>query len=246
MVATFVAVLCGGCTVDDVVGERVVPGSLLGALDSGASDAGNIDPSCAGSLFCSSFEQGLAAFDVVESGGTLSISPSGLDDQAALHPAIDQGGGVANVRVDLATSNVAELYLRAYLWVGSAEQLEDISIFFLGPSVAGAGLAVGLRSSERIELFWAAQPLSLTSEPGAFLRDTWQCLQLSLLIDATNGEVTLQVDGDPVVSQTDIDSNLGGDLAYFNFGIEWSADGQVPAEILLDDVILSQTPVECL
>lgn len=247
LLAGVAAVLgCGSaCSVDDVIGTRLSSGGAGGVSEAG-SDAASSDPNCVDTLFCSSFAEGLASFDVVESGGTLSIDPSGLDDQAALHAAIDEGGGAANIRVNLTTSNVSTIYLRAYMWVGSSQQLDDISIFFLGPSVAGAGLAVGLRSSERIELFWAEHQLSLMSAPGAFLRETWQCLQLSLLVDATNGEATLLIDGDAVVSQSDIDSNLGGDLAYLNFGIEWSAGAQVPVEILLDDVILSQTPVECL
>jgi hypothetical protein len=240
------ALPCSGCTTDDVVGERVSLGGLLDVADSAALDAGNIDPSCAGSLFCSSFDQGLASFDVVESGGTLSIALTGFDDQSALHPAIDQGGGSANIRVNLATSSISDIYLRAYIWVGSSEQLDDISLFFLGPNAAGAGVAVGLRSSDRIELFWAAQPLSLASDPGAFVRETWQCLQLHLRIDAMNGEAALQVAGESVLSQSGIDTNLGGDLAYFNFGIEWSTDDQPPVEVLLDDVVLSQSPVECL
>jgi hypothetical protein len=236
---------CLACSVDDVVGTRTTPGTSSDVSEAG-SDAATDDPNCPDALFCSSFAQGLAGLDTVENGGTLGVAASGFDDQAALRSTLDQGGGAANIRVNLTTSSVSAIYLRAYLWVGSDQQLDDISIFFLGPSVAGAGLAFGLRSSERIELFWAERQLSLMSEPGAFLRERWQCIQLRLVVDAANGEVTVQVDGESVVSQTGIDSNLGGDLTYFNFGIEWSADSQVPVEVLLDDVILSQNPVECL
>jgi hypothetical protein len=234
---------CLGCTVDDTVGDRVTANV---PVEAGTPDATASDPSCAGTLFCTSFEQGVTGFDTVENGGTLAVAAPGFDDQAALQPEIAEGSGTAYIHTALNRPGVSELYLRGYVRVAADAVIEDVAIFFLGPAGGFAGVNVDLRSDDRFELFLPEHDMSLISDPGTFARDTWHCLQLQLQIDELNGAVTLLLDGQEVISQTALDTYPGEDFDLFTVGIEWSMADQGPIDLLLDDVTLSETPVECL
>jgi hypothetical protein len=124
--------------------------------------------------------------------------------------------------------------------------IDDVAILFLGPAGGFAGINVDLRSDDRWELFLPEHDVSLISEPGAFDRDTWHCVQLQLVVDDVNGEAALVVDGQTVAGQTMLDTYPGEDLDLFTVGIEWSMADQGPIDLLIDDVVLSPTPVECL
>jgi hypothetical protein len=234
---------CVGCSVDDVIGNRVTASS---SMDSGVADAGSNDPTCAGTLFCSSFAQGLAGFDTVQNGGVLAVASPGFADSAALHPEIGEGSGTAYIHTALNQSGIGELYLRGYVRVAADAVIDDVAIFFLGPAGGFAGVNVDLRSDDRFELFLPENGVSLISEPNAFVRDTWHCLQLQLTVDDLEGSATLRVDGQAVASQASLDTHPGEDYDLFTVGIEWSMADQGPIDLLIDDVVLSQSPVECL
>lgn len=234
---------CIACSVEDVVGNRVTSTS---SVDSGAADAGAVAPGCAGTLFCSSFVGGLAGFDTVQNGGVLAVASPGFDDTAALHPEIGEGSGTAYIHTALNQPGIGELYLRGYVRVAADAVIDDVAIFFLGPAGGFAGINVDLRSDDRFELFLPENGVSLISEPNAFVRDTWHCLQLQLTVDDLEGSATLRIDGQEVASQTALDTYPGENFDLFTVGIEWSMADQGPIDLLIDDVVLSQSPVECL
>lgn len=234
---------CMACAVDDVVGTRLSQG---GTPEAGSNDAAPSDPDCVDTLFCSSFDQGLSEFDTVENGGTLAVSAQGFDDTAALLPEIGEGSGTAYIYTALNTPGISELYLRAYLWVAADALIDDVAIFFVGPAGGFAGINVDLRSQDRWELFLPEHDVSLISAPGTFERDTWQCVQLHLVVNDSNGEASLLVDGEQVAGQTLLDTYPGEDLDLFTVGIEWSMADQGPIDLLIDDVALSRSPLGCL
>lgn len=234
---------CMACAVDDVVGTRL---SQSETPEAGSSDAAPNDPDCVDTLFCSSFDQGLTDFDTVQNGGMLAVAPQGFDDAAALQPQISEGNGTAYIRAALDAPGVSELYLRAYVWVAADAVIDDVAIFFVGPAGGFAGINVDLRSEDRWELFLPEHDVSLISDPGTFERDTWHCVQLHLVVDDTNGEASLVVDGQQVTGQALLDTYPGEDLALFTVGIEWSMADQGPIDLLIDDVALSRSPLGCL
>ena len=238
--------LAVACTVDDVVGQ-LEPGQVQPGNDAALNGGDAASDPCGSALFCSDFEQGLAAFDTQQTTGTLSIAPDGTAGSNALRASIDQASGAAYVRVNLDTLGITELFLRAYLWVPQGALLDDVAIFYLGlPPGTTGGINVDLQSEDRFELFLPENDVSIYSDPGAFQRDTWHCLQLSLIIDNALGQATLSIDAQSVASSMDLDTQADTDFTLFTLGIEWSSAQQGPVDVLLDDIVLSAEPVECL
>lgn len=50
----------------------------------------------------------------------------------------------------------------------------------------------------------------LTSTSGLFTEDTWHYFEIRVVIDDTNGEVEVQIDGNPVFNSTGLDTSQGG------------------------------------
>lgn len=246
LLCTAALALPSACSVEDVVGDRIAtqatPDSGSGAA-AGADAGGTID--CSGALFCSDFEQGLGALTTRENDGALQLVSASPRPGSALSASIEAAMGRAYVEVPLDATSLDQLYLRANLWVPAAAALDDVALFYFGPLGDNAGVNIDLHDRDRVELFLPEHDVSLFSEDAAFERDRWQCLQLALTLSDTLGTARLSIDGNSVISASDLDTVADDPALYFTFGIEWSSPTQGPVSVLIDDVTLDDHPLEC-
>ena len=73
-------------------------------------------------------------------------------------------------------------------------------------------------------------------------RDSWQCLQMAINVDDTNGSVEVSMDGEPALSLTGLDT-LGPDP--YMMLVVTNGNGFDSGNYYVDDLVMATSPVGC-
>jgi hypothetical protein len=223
-------------------------GAFEVAVDAGAPDARSA-LECASappSLVCSGFERDVDTYWRIETvlDGRIDsgcLTPHGGDD--CLVARIDQGGAAARVEREFPAQSSGTLYMRLYAYVDPTASIQGVTVAALHASTARLnGPDVNLASGDRVELYLQESDREWSLP---MPRGEWFCVALAVTIADVGGFLSLQVGDQPAREIADVDTSPGGAYDRAIVGIGWSEASQQPVGVLVDDVIVTRTPVDC-
>jgi hypothetical protein len=223
-------------------------------LDGGtAHDAGPESTSCpAQALFCSGFEaedlrDEWTATSVIEDGALERTSARVHRGVAALRAESRGPDSAAVVVASLPVQRAGSLHLRAYVYISSAWATDTMNLFFIGDDPAEPFIGVDLNIDDGAVQVFSPQFLPVrTTGSSLIARDRWVCLRAQIAISNDLGAVRVWLDDALAVEVSPADTLPAGGIHLFRAGVDWSSGQASFFEVYLDDIVLSDQPVDCL
>ncbi len=249
----------GGCRRDGGPADA----SLDGGVDGAATDADVLDVSVdaapdetacddilAGAIFCDSFEASdFSLWDSVREmdGRVMRTTDPVWRGSGALSAASLAASGVANLfGARLADVTSGDLWLRAYVYVPSGTAFDDVKVLTLHEGSAPyAGVAFGLTTGDRPYVMATTGSVSAVATDLRFDRDRWVCVVLHVDVDDAAGAMALQIDGEPAVERTGIDTLPDTGYQDVVVGIGFTSTAQLPIGLFVDEVALDDALIPC-
>jgi len=226
------------------------PGTPDAGTDAG-TDAGPDSTICdelVGVIFCDGFEDGFAHWGWrTETAGTVTAGTSTVyRGAAALYASTTDLSGKASITSELGTTvSSGALYVRAYVYVPSSVVSTGISFLFVGEAVAPyAGIAFEITGAGRASVYIGPLDREAAGAHVPMPRDRWVCATLTLDVGDT-GRARAAIDGVSTVDEALIDVLPAGGLSRVTTGIEWSSPTQMSADVYVDEVVVSTSPIPC-
>jgi hypothetical protein len=141
-----------------------------------------------------------------------------------------------------------ELYLRVFLYIPEGLPIETMNILFLGDYATPdpfKGVDFNLEGGALSTYVPGDRPDRFTSTTLVVPRDRWFCLQIQMTVSANAGALTMRVDGEIGLEQTNMNTRPAGGVHLLRAGIDWSSEQTDPFDLYLDDLVLATTPVGC-
>jgi hypothetical protein len=136
-----------------------------------------------------------------------------------------------------------DLYIRAYYWISAGTQITDhASILTTGYGVAPYPSAYVLLTPGEITLQSDGNSFTFTR---GFPREQWTCLELHIAVDATNGQVDLNVDGIAAMTTPPTDTLAGQGYTGLDIGLHYATPAQAPVEMWIDELVVDVAPIGC-
>lgn len=158
-----------------------------------------------------------------------------------------QSFGIAQTRMRLAqTVSSGVLAARFYLYVPSQTVIpEYLGLFELWDEDEGMSgkISVEAKPSDLLEV-QVSPGATHRSADAALVRDRWQCITLLLDVSATNGSITLSVDGRAVITQTAAVAALPSPFSVAVVEALPSTDGTT-VDVTIDDLVVASQPLFC-
>jgi hypothetical protein len=244
----------GAAPVDDAGSGDAGPadaGADGGAVDSGA-DAGGTDTACggplAGALFCDGFEDGadLAAWmRGSETDGLVTwVEDTVYRGRGALRVETTAPNGQAYVWSRYTpTVGDGDLWLRLYAFFPASSPLDHFNLAGVDPSSGPGGVTLYVYADRMaIWLEESETPFNSSTSPP---RDTWTCLELHTVVSDTAGTVEIYVDGVLARAATGIDTRAPMPYGSVSVGLPYTATGQPPTVLYVDEVAVGASRLPC-
>lgn len=222
--------------------------------DAGADAAPEPDPTAcddtlSGALFCDGFEadDGFASWS--EGPGLVDGTLTRVTDPThrgtgAVRAEITAASGHARLRTRFPIAIDGDLWLRMYVLLPDASEVTHFDVAALRETTAPAdGVALGIRDTQT--MLWLDEPGMSYPTPSLLPRDVWTCIQVSVTVSDTEGELELHLAGDPEVMATAVDTSPAGGLGLLEVGITWSATTQGATAVYFDEVAVGRSELPC-
>lgn len=243
--------LAAGCGRIGFTSTELSPGD--GSPTDGASDLQPLQQGCnithPTALLCDGFEPVDVAWDYqVEDFGSVTRSEErGAQGDAALKIEIDMIDQFKAARwgknAVLEFLDSGELHIREYIFMPSTTVVADqLSIMVTGNLVDPFPSANVLLTPGLIH---AVVEREDTSKPFEFPRDRWVCIELHLQIDNAAGSISVDVDGETIVSATSLDTRVGGGYSNIDVGFHYATPAQPGSTMFVDEVVAATAPIGC-
>ena len=223
-----------------MLGDGDNPGD--GALDVTACDDG-----LPGVVFCEDFE-GTPQLPGAEAQAPSFVTPDTTNPYRgarSLHSRVTRTNEQSwLVGSPLANLTSGELYARWYLFVPGAPQSIDIASVHIIEQVApfdGFHLGInggGIYAINRNMTGSGVQPI-------AFPRDRWVCIQVRIVIAATNGSIETWIDEAVGPTTLNADTSPAAGFRNLHAGIYSAVPNTVPLDVWTDEVALGTMPIPC-
>lgn len=102
-------------------------------------------------------------------------------------------------------------------------------------------LSTGVAINYSVGNVESLSPISSTQFP----RDRWVCVELHVLIDASEGVYEAFLDLDPVARVTPVDTLPDNGFGVAEIGIHYAPPSQGPVQVYIDDVVVANSRVPC-
>ena len=244
------AVLLAGCKVHfDDARQDASPGDVIAAGDGSVAGDGIDGPlvtDCAAhasALFCDGFEAGLNGW-VISNGSPQVVSTPRHAGTAALSASITTQPQSEMVQKVLPIGGLSQLYLRGWFYAPSAYTYSAVNLFNIDAPSATEGVSIYV-FNEVVSVYHN------TPEVGGFagvplVHDTWHCAELAVSVADTGGAISLTLDGQTVIDQTNLDTRPTAGFYHLQVGIPYTGPTQSgPAAVYVDDVVVDVTPIGC-
>jgi hypothetical protein len=211
-------------------GDPVLPVDAQGGVDCTAlPDA----------LACASFAQGIpATMETRSYGGTVQAAAGSVE------AVTDAGAAKAALVATFAPQFSGQLYVRFDMQLTSSAPL--VGVNFLGVTDAvepwpESEIDFNAIAGPRTEAFLLESGAAYTSEQ-PFPQGLWTCVEVLVDISEQAGAVRLSFDSQVAVEANALDTALPMGLARVSVGIDFTAQDQGPASVLVDNLVVSTQP----
>jgi hypothetical protein len=157
--------------------------------------------------------------------------------------------GAARIMRQLPGTNDGDLYIRAYLWPKQVQTTKYVEMITIFDPVKSVGVALTSSGLGMVQILSALSGANVFSAGIAWPQGRWVCVEwhLTFTLNGTALPIDLSIDG--AVALTDTLSIAAGEAASFSqnqeFALGLYAPAMASAELYLDDVVISHTPVGC-
>jgi hypothetical protein len=214
--------------------------------------ASAVDVSCAtpGALLCETFDAPLPESDSTWYSGAMS---AGISDcrvhqgTGAIHYQTDSGG-YSQTRMRLAQPvSSGLLAARFYAYIPSGLTVSNyLGLFELWDQDSGSPgkISVEVKPNDALEVYVTPNGTTHVSAPGALPRDQWLCLTLTLDVAATDGSVSLAVNGTAIINDQAAVTALQNPISVAVVEGLPAAD-QAGVDLSIDDLVVATQPLSC-
>jgi hypothetical protein len=202
-----------------------------------------------GALLCEAFDAPLPAAHAtwLDDEVTTAISDCRVHDGAGAIHYQARAFGISQTRMRLAEGvSSGLLAARFYLYVPShtviPEYLGLLELWDADDGMSGK-ISVEAKPNDLLEV-QVSPGATHRSAATALLRDQWQCVTLLLDVSATNGSITLSVDGSDVITQAAVVAALPNPISVAVVEALPSTDGTT-IDVTMDDLVVASQPLSC-
>jgi hypothetical protein len=202
-----------------------------------------------GALLCEAFDAPLPAPHSTwfSDEMTSTISDCRVHEGAGAIHYQAQSFGISQTRMRLAEAMSSGLLAaRFYLYVSSQTVVpEYLGLFELWDVEDGMSGKISVEAKPDDALEVQVSPGDVhRSSAAALVRDRWQCITLALDLSATDGSLTLSVDGTSVIEQAAIVTALPSPISVAVVEALPSSDGTT-VDVTIDDLVVASQPLSC-
>ena len=210
------------------------------------------DASCAtpGALLCETFDAPLPGNDSTWYSGAMS---AGISDcrvhqgTGAIHYQTDTGG-YSQTRMRLAQPvSSGLLAARFYAYIPSGLTVSNyLGMFELWDQSSGSSgkISVEAKPNDALEVYVTPNGTTHLSAPGTLLRDQWMCLSLTLDIAASDGSLSLAVNGAAIIDHEVAVTALPSPISVAVVEGLPSSD-ETGVDLTIDDLVVATQPLPC-
>lgn len=209
--------------------------------------AGGASGVCDGAvLACADFEQEPGDWRARTSGAAVSRRVQDpVFEGASAFEARGGGGARAAAELDFPPPE-GVVYFRAHALLPSETEIDDFNLVGFGRQFQYHTVDVNVHGG--VLEYWLPneQRAVLGGDDARVPRDRWFCLQVEFFPHETEGTVDAYLDGQLVLSESNVHTHPGFPPWSIAAGIDWSADSQQPLSVFLDAMAVDDAPIDCL
>ncbi|MEP7052996.1 MAG: hypothetical protein ABJB12_21710 [Pseudomonadota bacterium] len=203
-----------------------------------------------GALLCETFDAPLPVNDSTWYSGTMS---AGISDcrvhqgTGAIHYQTETGG-YSQTRMRLAqTVSSGVLAARFYAYIPSGLTISNyLGLLELWDQDSGASgkVSVEAKPNDALEVYVTPNGTTHLSVDGALLRDQWMCLTLTLDVAASDGSISLAVNGTAIIDHQGAVTALPNPISVAVVEGLPSTD-ETGVDLTIDDLVVATQPLSC-
>jgi hypothetical protein len=157
--------------------------------------------------------------------------------------------GAARIMRQLPGTNDGDLYIRAYLWPRQVQATRYVEMITIFDPMKGLGVTLIESNLGMVRIYSSLSGAVVETAGIAFPQGRWVCVEwhFALTLDGTALPMDLSIDG--TVALTDTLSIAAGEAVSFSqnqtLALGLYAPATASAELYMDDVVISHTPIGC-